>query len=168
MIEYFIFSDASFDPQSAIGVSATLILTNQSFIKDFKIVDLEILTRRIDRENIARLEFLAVISALIEWKEKYQTTTTNAKITLVVDCMAIKNLLHRRERLEKNKFMSLRKSQVLANADLYQKFLDLYDELRPDIIWIKGHSPKTSQSKLQQVFSMVDKVARKKLRELCK
>lgn len=147
-------------------MGATLFLSREAWDRSLEHAKFEIQTKILDGENIARLEWMTTIAALKEWKGKFQKTTQAAKITLVIDCRAIKTLLLRRARLEKLKFQSQRSSKVLANADLYQEFLTLYDELHPDIVWVKGHSPKTGRTDLQKVFSLVDRAARKKLREL--
>lgn len=172
MNDYFIFSDASFDPKSGRGVGATLIVTTDLLMQKEGALHFDIQTKRIDGENIARLEFLTAMGALKEWKLRFQNRfpiekTEPVKITLIIDCKAIKNILERRERLEKNNFFSLKKSQPLANADLYREFFILYDELLPEIVWVKGHSATQSRDRWQQVFSIVDKMARKKLREIC-
>ncbi len=172
MNDYFIFSDASFDPNSGRGVGATLIVTSDLLMQKEGALHFEIQTKRIDGENIARLEFLSAIGALKEWKLKFQNRghlekTAPVKITLIIDCKAIENILQRRERLERDNFFSKKTSQPLANADLYREFFILYDELLPEIVWVKGHSARQSRDRWQEVFSLVDKMARKRLREIC-
>jgi ribonuclease HI len=124
----------------------------------------EIKIMELDGENIARLEFISAIGALKEWKVEFQNLGP-AELVLVIDCKAIANLLDRRERLEKSRFLSKRKGVELANADVYKEFLALFDELEPNILWVKGHAPKGARSQLQQLFSLVDKAARARLRE---
>ena len=173
----FIFSDASFAPQLSIGVGASLSISSESlaaYIADNSIQAKKMLIEGIkiinfDGENIARLEFLSAIYSLTAWKQEFQAKINGvneaAEISLVIDCKAIENLLLRRERLEKVGFRSAKTKHLLANADLYRDFLQIYDETRPKIHWVKGHSAKTGQSSLQEIFGLVDKEARRVLRE---
>lgn len=165
MNEYFIFSDASFDPKSKRGITAFLILSASQWKKNAEDCNFDIQTKQIDGENIARLEFISAITAFEEWKIHFQTVETSVQITLITDCKALENLLKRRKRLERTQFISQSKGEVLANADLYQEFLTLFDELQPEILWVKGHSPAKNRSDFQKVFSSVDKAARNLLRK---
>lgn len=160
-LKYFILSDASFDPKSGKGVGARLLLPEDSLNKT---PPYEIKTQDLDGENIARLEFISAIGALLECRGKLQALE-KAELILVTDCKAISNLLDRRAPLEETQFISKQKGHELANADLYREFLKLYDELHLHIFWVKGHSPKEERTQLQQLFSMVDKAARQRLRE---
>lgn len=53
----------------------------------------------------------------------------------------------------------------MPNADIYREFFDLYDSLKPKIIWVKGHTPKNEQDYINKNFSYIDKLVRKKLRD---
>ena len=54
---------------------------------------------------------------------------------------------------------------MLANADLYREFFDLYRQLTIEIIWIKGHTPSSSkEDKHMAAFSLLDNHVRKTLR----
>ncbi len=158
MKEYYVFSDASFDPKTKKGVICYLILNQLENNKNF---DSDIITKKVNGENIARLEFISCLEAL-----NSSEIPTSSKIHLVIDCKAIENLLGRRENLERNKYLSQSKGQILANADLYKSFFKVMDKLSVNIVWVKGHSPKSEHSTLEAIFSQVDKKARKLLREL--
>lgn len=161
----FIFSDASFQPKTGKGVCAYLVVRTEDLL-DIPADESRVQIRTLEGENIARLEFLSAIHALRECSATFGAQNLVSKITLVTDCKGMENLLSRRERLERVKFMSGKKGTVLSNADLYKKFLVLYDELLPKIVWVKGHAPKASQTQTQKYFSLVDRAARRMLSSL--
>ncbi|MCX6125977.1 MAG: hypothetical protein NTV34_14690 [Proteobacteria bacterium] len=169
----FIFSDASFAPNLGIGVAASLTISSEclaKYIADNSIRAKKMLIESIkfvdfDGENIARLEFLSAICSLTAWKQEFRAHIYGfneaPEVSLIIDCKAIENLLLRRERLERINFHSAKAKSLLANADLYRGFLHIYDELRPKIHWVKGHSAKAEQSPFQEIFGLVDKEARR-------
>lgn len=164
--EFLLFSDASFDPHLDVGAGAILILAGEGGQLKTSREDMVIKTRITESKSIARLEILTALWALEELKEtEVGLTAENSTLSLFTDCRAIENLLSRRAKLEAGNYQSKAKSQTLTNADLYQKFFTVYDELPFTITWVKGHSPSQNQTGIQRVFSHVDKAAREKLRQ---
>lgn len=109
---------------------------------------------------------LETIDLEIEEIQKKISRKENFEITLYTDCQTIPHLLDRRKKLEANNFTSQRKKVSLSNADLYRKFLILFDKLQPKICWVKGHSPQKNKSVIEKNFSLVDKMVREKIRKL--
>ncbi len=90
----------------------------------------------------------------------------NVEINLYSDCQTLTDLLRRRDKLQANDFVSGKKKTELANADLYKEFYALYDLIKPQIIWVKGHSRNAGQSVEQKNFQIIDQKVRKELRLL--
>jgi len=110
--------------------------------------------------NNVRAEFKAIILAL----ETVKLILTNNTPTFYTDCNSIINLIGRRAYLEANYYYSKKNKCILANADIYKEFFSLYDTLKPELVWVKGHSPKKDQDYLKTNFSYIDKLLRKNLR----
>lgn len=115
-------------------------------------------TRVMESTSIARVELLTVLWALSD-------VGPLPGVNLFTDCQMIENLSGRRAKLEAANYKSKRTGLSLANADLYQKFFEVYDEVHPVIHWIKGHTATSRQNEFHRVFSFVDRAARKALRE---
>ncbi len=170
--EYFLFSDASFDRDSRVGVGATLTLTEREWYQRPRIADFSIKTAVIASKTIARLELMTALWVLDNFRSEYAAAISgkgiSIQINLFTDCKTIADLPHRRNKLEANHYQSKRTKLSLANADLYRQFFEVYDHLHPNVVWIKGHSPSLKHSKFQRVFATVDKAARQRMREFKK
>jgi ribonuclease HI len=149
-----LFSDASFDPSSSLGVGAFVALNGTEWRDK---TPFTIQTKVIPEKNIARLELVTALWAL--------ESAEHCRICLVTDSKTIVDLPNRREKLQSRHFQSLWTLHPLANADLYVKFFEVCDRLKPNLIWVKGHSPRGAQGDLEKTFSQVDKAARRALRE---
>ena len=108
--------------------------------------------------NNIRAEIKATLMAL-------KACPKNRNVVLYTDCQTTCGLISRRTKLEQTNFISQSKQQPLANADLYQEFYLLFDQIKPEIHWIKGHSPDKNMNHIQKIFSHLDKATRKKLRD---
>jgi len=84
-------------------------------------------------------------------------------LNVYTDCQTVTGLIDRRDKLEKTNFISQTKQTPLANADLLKEFYKIYDQLHPEIIWVKGHT-SSKDTKIKKNFSTVDKEVRKALR----
>ena len=157
-----IFTDASFNPRIRTGISGYLLLLGSKdcpITKD--ISSLPIKTKLFRNTNCTRLELSSIILALNASKK----LTGHLEITIYTDCKTAYDLPSRRIRLEKCNFKSERTKKTLANADLYLKFFKLFDELRPNIIWIKGHKAAKNKDNIDMIFSHVDRTTRRILRK---
>jgi ribonuclease HI len=85
------------------------------------------------------------------------------KLRLYTDSQCVAGLLKRRAGLEANRFLSRKKHSPLKNAELYQRYYALHDELGFDIIKIAGHSLSRTQDTAHRIFSFVDKEVRRAL-----
>jgi ribonuclease HI len=157
----YVYCDGSFSPQGKVGVGAILQLSNRDWEKNRKGTDLAIRTKVMPAASIARIELMTALWALSD-------PALSPGVQLFTDCKMIEGLPERRTKLELNNYQSRRTGSALANADLYERFFKIFDEVHPRITWIKGHAPTSEHTKHQRLFSCVDKRARQALREhLC-
>jgi ribonuclease HI len=152
------FVDASFSKTHGIGVGGMLV------VEDLEGGSPLIETRVFEEKNNIRAELASTIWALETFKKEYGTA--HCEIKLYSDCASVVNLVQRRKKLEANAYMSARTGAVLSNADLYKKFYKLHDEINPEIIWVKGHSPSSSHTHWQKKFASVDRFARAELKRI--
>lgn len=168
-LKYFIYSDASYSRQAGLAVSGYLLFRSEIFHEKSISTDTEISTDVFKEINNIRAEILGVLRALKnfnELKKKEKFSTDKIDIILYTDCQTIVNLPARRQKLEENEFISSRKKKLLANADLYREFYLIYDELNPNIIWVKGHSKNITMDPVLRNFQFLDRAVRKSLRAL--
>ena len=111
----------------------------------------------ISEKNNIRSEIRAAIMGLKSCHKK-------SNVVLYSDCHAVTKLPQRREKLERQKFISHSNGLILNNADLYQEFYSISDQLKIEIHWVKGHSSNKNADRVQKNFSNLDKQVRKKLR----
>ncbi len=158
---FYLFCDGSFDPHSKIGIGAILLLSKRAWENTRESNELPIQTRLMQAASIARIELMTALWGF----EVLKSDHPKAEVHLITDCKMIENLPLRRARLDNQCYESKRSGRKLTNADLYMQFFQIYDELCPEITWIKGHSPSSNSTEFQRVFALVDKKARRELRQ---
>ena len=79
------------------------------------------------------------------------------------DSQNIVSLIDRRRRLEENGFRNA-SGASLKQAQLYKGFYQLLDDLKFKVIKVRGHSPSGSKSKIERIFSLLDRRTRRELR----
>ena len=167
--KWYVYTDASFHKTKLLAVSGFLIFRNRDDHEAGALPSTWVRTVTFHEKTNIRAELKGVLLALetisLEINQIHEgNSQENVKINLYTDCQAIANLLGRREKLEASHFMSRRKKEILSNADLYKEFFALYDRLRPEIFWVKGHSPQRPQDLIRKNFRVVDQTVRKELR----
>lgn len=179
----YIYCDASFSKIFQVAVVGSLIFHNEQEHQNISAADAKINLTQIRETNNIRAEIKGVILALQSYQEDGQTDgqaysqadflkqsnkpnhlQTKQPVVLFTDCQTLSELMRRRKHLEKTNFISKSKNTELANADLYKEFYLLYDQIQPEIHWVKGHSEKSTQTHQQKNFSFIDKEVRSKLR----
>jgi ribonuclease HI len=168
---YYLYCDASYAHIEQFAVSGYVVFTSTAQHEKESKTPENVKTYFFKEKNNIRAEILGANKALNELKElllKSDITLSNLDLQLYSDCQTLTNLLGRREKLEATGYISDRKKAPLANTDLYQEFFKLYDELQPEIHWVKGHAPGEADDRNQAHFRVVDKVVRKQLRILVK
>ena len=172
MPDFLIFCDSSFDPKSKRGVGGMLLLSCNELSSQIAIEDLRVRTRVFTAATSTRLEILTVLWAFSLFKKKFPAGRANnphgSDITIISDCKTISDLRSRRDRLQEAGFKSKKSGKRLSNADLYKKYFLFYDEIKPEIIWLKGHASSRYHDVIQSLFSHVDKTTRARLRGIKK
>jgi ribonuclease HI len=151
----FIFTDGSVNPHSGIGYGAYLILPSL----DFSLADLKshIHKQRFTHTSSTKLEIQTLLYALSKVQSIY------SKIVIYTDSQNIIGLQARRKKLEANQFQS-NQQKPLHNALLYKEFYQLTDTLDCIFHKVRGHSPSKQKTKIEKIFSLVDKASRQALR----
>jgi ribonuclease HI len=94
---YLIFSDASFNPKSKVGVGGYLIIPKDK-LSAINYLSEELINIQVVRNTKnTRLEVETVIRALESFKKG---NIDNSKISIYTDCQTVCDLLKRRKRLE--------------------------------------------------------------------
>jgi ribonuclease HI len=159
--QIFIYSDASFCRRSQLAVLGCLIFKNKKQHEESCREDFPIRLTEIKETNNIRAEIRGAIKAL-----ELGLSEKSSQIVLYTDCQTVSGLIARREKLEKSQFISKSKNKLLANADLYKEFYKIYDVLKPQILWLKGHTAQSKAGPVETRFSFLDKAVRRRLRDL--
>ena len=150
-----LFTDGSVDPKSKVGYGAYLAVENiQQSPED---LNSKIRSKTFKATSSTRLELETLLWALEE------LSPSNVPITLYTDSQNIVRLPGRRERLETSDFHS-KAGDPIKNADLYLKFYDAIDRLEIEIVKVKGHQRTSEKSKIEKIFTLVDRASRKALK----
>lgn len=67
--------------------------------------------------------------------------------------------------LEQNDFKS-GKNKLLAHHELYKVFFNTIDNIDYEFVKVKGHQPTKEKNKIDHYFTLVDRAARKALKEM--
>ena len=165
----FIYSDASFNASLALAVSGYLFFGSETSHASSEVVEANVQTRSFKVNNNIRAEMMGanyILKKLNDEIKLKDIDLASLEINFYSDCQTLTDLLGRRDKLQANNFISGKKKTELANADLYKEFYALYDLLKPQIIWVKGHSRSAGQSLEQKNFQIIDQKVRKELRLL--
>ena len=108
-----LFTDSSVNPQEKIGFGAYLLIINENLSLEEMKKDIK--TKRFEDTSSTKLELQTFLWALDEIKEK------NLLIEVYTDCQNIIGLENRRNKLEKNDYIS-GKGKLMNNHDLYKRF----------------------------------------------
>lgn len=150
-----IFTDGSVHVQSKVGYGAVLTISEDELANDN--LREHVQTKRFENTSSTKLELQTLLWALNE------ITDVENTICIYTDSQNIVELVKRRQRLEQNEFCS-KKGVLLHNHELYKEFYQLIDTLHCEILKVQGHKPSRNRSKIEQVFTLVDKFSRKALR----
>ena len=155
MADLRLFSDASVNPQLKIGYGAYLAVPGDT--PSLTSLQAEVKVKKFDATSSTRLELQTVLWALTDIK------TPGNRIKVYTDSQNIVGLPARRDRLEKNAYLT-KKNTFIRNVDLYKKFYTLIDQLDCEFIKIKGHAASLQKDALDRLFTLVDRASRQALR----
>jgi len=167
MTDYAIFTDASANPKSRLGVGAFLMLPFESI--DFGLernhrneFAKQIKFRKFENVSSTRLEIETSIWAIkyFDAIEEY----SGKRFILFTDSQCVAGLQARRERLENNNFIARSSNKELNNAELYIEIYKLLDNLNFEIVKLKGHVKSSLLDAKHSIFSIVDREVRSYLK----
>ncbi|RUM64162.1 MAG: ribonuclease H [Sulfurimonas sp.] len=152
--QIYLFTDGSVNPQSSIGFGAYLLLDKLDF---FSKLEKEVKVKKFTNTSSTRLELETLLWALSDISSK------NHKIVIYTDCQNIIGLNDRRDRFEKNKYIT-GKGKLIKNHELYKDFFKLIDNLDCEFIKVKGHKKSSTKDEVDEIFTLVDRATRNALR----
>lgn len=151
----FLFTDGSANPQLNIGYGAYLLLNeDELYLSDSK---KNIQIKRFDNTTSSKLELQAMIWALNE------ITLENCRVIIFTDCQNTIGLKDRRERFEKNNYMTKKNIQI-KNHELYKEFYEATDKYDCIFVKVKGHKKSEEKDDIDKIFTLVDRASRDALR----
>lgn len=157
----YIYTDASFSKDHGIAIIGSVLFLSTEEHDKFLLSELsesKISILEIKETNNIRAELRSAIHAL-------QACSKANRVLLYCDCQTICDLPRRRKKLEQTSYISQSKNRPLVNEDLYREFYLIYDHIKPEINWIKGHSSGQNLDKIQKNFSHLDRAVRRNLRK---
>lgn len=152
---FFLFTDASVNPQMGLGYGAYLFFAEYEINAPYP--EERIKTRKFRNTTSSRLELQILVWALGNMKFK------NRKIIIYTDSQNIISLLDRKEKLIKSNYMN-KNNELLKNHKLYKRFYKLLTYNDCDIIKVKGHKKKEDKDGVDKLFTLVDRASRDALR----
>ncbi|MDA3908518.1 MAG: ribonuclease H [Sulfurimonas sp.] len=153
----YLFTDGSANPQEKIGFGAYLLLNEDELLSTTLSKD-DVVTKRFEDTSSSKLELEAMLWALNEINVK------DSKIVIFTDCQNIIGLKGRRDRFEKNNYMT-KKNTLIRTHELYKEFYILTDAIECNFVKVKGHKKPEDKNMIDKIFTLVDKAARDALRE---
>lgn len=152
--QIYLFTDGSVNPQSSIGFGAYLLLNKLDFFSE---LEKEVKVKKFTNTSSTRLELETLLWALSDISSK------NHKIVIYTDCQNIIGLKDRRDRFEKNKYIT-GKGKLIKNHELYKEFFKLIDNFDCEFIKVKGHKKSSTKDEVDEIFTLVDRATRNALR----
>ena len=151
-----LFTDGSVHVQTGIGFGAYLIIDDVESPIDLLKNKVKIV--RFEQTSSTKLELQTLLHAFENLPKSVE------QLQIYSDSQNIQSLLERRERLEKNDFIS-KSGRLLNNSDLYREFFQKTDDLNCTFFKVKGHKKSVKKNKIDRIFTLVDRASRKALRE---
>lgn len=166
MTKILIFTDSSVNPQTKVGFGACLILKESEFLKlSLNEIQIKVTLKKFESTSSTKLELQTLLWALSETIKNYKESEIINHLTVYTDSQCTEGLLQRRKKLEQHHFVSVGQNKELNNSSLYKEFYDLCDQLKFEVIKVKGHSKTASKDPLHLIFALVDKASRRELRD---
>ncbi|CAI6148556.1 MAG: Ribonuclease H [uncultured Sulfurimonas sp.] len=153
--QIYLFTDGSVNPQRGIGFGAYLFLGKLDF---FSKLEKEVKVKKFTNTSSTRLELETLLWALSDISSK------NHKIVIYTDCQNIIGLNDRRDRFEKNKYIT-GKGKLIKNHELYKEFFKLIDNFDCEFLKVKGHKKSSTKDEIDDIFTLVDRATRNALRK---
>ena len=156
MDELMLFTDGSVNTQSNIGYGAYLAVSERGL--SLNSVRMSVKVKRFEHTSSTKLELQTLLWALNDIQ------ALGRKVILYTDSQNILGLQGRREQFEQNDYRS-KKNKRLSNYELYQEFYRMIDHLDCELVKVRGHQVSNQKDDISKLFTLVDRAARKALRE---
>ena len=151
-----LFTDGSVNTQSNIGYGVYLAVSERGL--SLNSVRPSVKVRRFEHTSSTKLELQTLLWALNDIQ------ALGRKVILYTDSQNILGLQGRRERFEQNDYRS-KKNKRLSNYELYQEFYRVIDHLDCELVKVRGHQVSNQKDDISKLFTLVDRAARRALRE---
>ena len=156
MHELKLFTDGSVNPQLKVGYGAYLAVAEGNISPE--LLPSHVKTMRFEQTSSTRLELQTLLWALSD------LALSGFRVTVYTDSQNIIGLHARRERFEKNNYMT-KKNRPIANHELYREFYSITDRLTCEFVKVKGHKLSHQKDPIDDLFTLVDRASRDALRE---
>ncbi|ADR20380.1 hypothetical protein MATR_20010 [Marivirga tractuosa] len=152
-----LFIDGSVNNHLKVGYGAALLLSEN----EYSLLNLKerIVIQKFVDTSSTKLELQTFIWAIEELVDSAQ------KVVIYTDSQNIIGLPGRRKTLEENDFHS-KKGKLLNHHALYLEFFEVLDSIDCEFVKVKGHKVGRDKDFIDDIFSMVDRAARKAIRDL--
>ncbi|WP_339725665.1 RNase H family protein [uncultured Paraglaciecola sp.] len=159
MLHLQVFTDGSVNTQLKVGYAAYLVVSDLHLSIDTLKETVKI--KRFEQTSSTKLELQALLWSL----DEIIAAVDKSDITLTVytDSQNIIGLPGRRAYLEQNEYLSS-KNKRLKNYELYQAFYRLTSRVDCKLVKVAGHQLSSTKNNIDQLFTLVDKAARRALR----
>ena len=138
-----------------MGCGAYLVVNeNEGFGTELKE---KIKIKKFNNTTSTKLELQTLLWALSELENIFQ------KVVIYTDSQNIMGLARRRSSLEKNEYHS-EKGKILSNHELYREFFKRTDQMNCAFVKVDGHQTNKNKNEYDQLFTIVDRAARKAVR----
>ena len=148
-----LFSDGSVNTNTNVGFGAYLIVHDLNALEP-----LHVKVKMFEDTSSTKLELQTLLWAIGELK------ALEDEIVIYTDSQNIIGLPSRKERLEKNHFLTHKKT-LIANHELYKDFYTMMDEKKCTLVKIKGHKRSSDKDTMDDYFTLVDRASREALRK---
>jgi ribonuclease HI len=156
MQDLILLTDGSVNTRTRVGFGAYLLVSEPGASH----LDLatQVQVRRFEQTSSTQLELQTLLWALGEIQ------VAGRQLRIVTDSQNIMGLAGRRERLERQNYHSSQ-NRRLNHAELYQEFYRLTDQYNYDLVKVCGHQGAVQKNDLDRFFTLVDRAARRALRQ---
>ena len=151
-----LFTDGSVNPQKNIGFGAYLHVEENQTYEDALRKSVKV--KKFTNTSSTKLELEVLLWALGEMP------LCDEELIVYTDCQNILGLHVRREKFEKNNYLS-KQNKLIANHELHKEFYKITDKIKCKFVKVKGHKPKSEKDDIDRLFTLVDKASRNALRE---
>jgi ribonuclease HI len=160
MLHLKVFTDGSVNTQLKVGYGAYLVVSKPSLSIDRLKEKVKI--KRFTPTSSTKLELQTLLWAL----DEIITVADESPITLCIytDSQNIIGLPGRQHALEQSHYFSS-KNKRLNNYELYQAFYRLTSSIKCKLVKVIGHQVSAQKNDIDRMFSLVDKGARRALRD---